>query len=171
MGLGKTVQALAVIARAHEAGQLERPVFIVAPTSVINTWVKEAGKFSPHLRVRSITQTHTRRQEKLGDIVADADIVVTSYTLLRLEQQDYLEHQWSAVLLDEAQQLKNHQSKTYAVVRQLHSPLVLALTGTPLENSLMDLWSMLSLAAPGLYPDPEDFDKTYRRPIEAGAAP
>ena len=95
--------------------------------------------------------------------------MVTSYTLLRLEADQYAELGWSSVLLDEAQFVKNHRSKAYQAVRRLPARHKIALTGTPLENNLMDLWSLLSITAPGLFPDPKTFDQLYRKPIENGS--
>ncbi len=171
MGLGKTVQALALMVRAEQRGQLEQPMLVVAPTSVVGTWVDEAAKFAPGLVVRPVTSTLSRRGHTIAEAASGAHIVVTSYTLLRLEDTAYREVGWSGVVLDEAQFVKNHRSKTYSAVRRLGAPFTLAITGTPLENSLMDLWSMLSLAAPGLFPKPEIFAQRYRKPIESGEAP
>jgi SNF2 family DNA or RNA helicase len=115
-----------------------------------------------------ITQTDKRRGSALTDAVAGAHLVLTSYTLLRLEADDYQALNWSAVLLDEAQFVKNHASKAYQAVRRLRARMKIALTGTPLENNLMDLWSLLSIGAPGLFPDPKTFTEVYRKPIEDG---
>ncbi|MGB3763576.1 MAG: SNF2-related protein, partial [Ornithinimicrobium sp.] len=171
MGLGKTVQTLAMIQRAQERGELVRPVLVVAPASVVGTWVDEAAKFAPELTVRAITATQARRGRPIADVAADAQLIVTSYTLLRLEDTAYQGVDWAGLVLDEAQFVKNYRSKTYQAVRRLGVPFTLAMTGTPLENSLMDLWSMLSLAAPGLFPKPEVFTQRYRRPIEDGTGP
>ncbi|MFD0865521.1 DEAD/DEAH box helicase, partial [Tessaracoccus lubricantis] len=168
MGLGKTLQSLAFLQAAHERGELTHPALVVAPTSVIGTWAAEAERFAPGLKVVPITETHTRRGTQLADEVDGAHLVVTSYTLLRLEEEAYQGLDWSAVLLDEAQFVKNHASKAYKAVRRLRARLKVALTGTPLENNLMDLWSLLSIAAPGLFPDPKQFTLAYRKPIENG---
>ncbi|MEZ5087160.1 MAG: DEAD/DEAH box helicase [Tessaracoccus sp.] len=170
MGLGKTVQSLAMAQAAHEAGELDRPMLVVAPTSVLGTWASEAERFTPGLKVVAITETQRRRGEALADAVRGAQIVLTSYTLLRLEADEYRDIAWSAVLLDEAQFVKNHASKVYQAVRRLSARLKVALTGTPLENNLMDLWSLLSITAPGLFHDPKAFTEAYRKPIEGGDA-
>ncbi len=170
MGLGKTVQVLATVARAESRGDLaDGPVLVVAPTSVVGTWAEEAARFVPGLRVATVTATERRRGHDLAEAVGAADLVVTSYTLLRLEAEAYRALPWSATVLDEAQFVKNHRSATYQAVRRVGAPRTFAITGTPLENNLMDLWSMLSLAAPGLFPRPEIFNERYRRPVEAGA--
>ncbi len=102
------------------------------------------------------------------DELAGADVVVTTYTLLRLDSDAYRSVEWAGVILDEAQFVKNHQAKTYRCVRELAAPFKLALTGTPMENNLMELWSLLSITAPGLFPDPKRFAEQYARPIERG---
>ena len=170
MGLGKTVQALALAQHLHESGDLARPMLVVAPTSVLGTWAAEAAKFTPELRVVSITETNSRRGDNLASTVDGAHIVLTSYTLLRLEAEEYEALEWSVVLLDEAQFVKNHTAKAHQAVRRLRARTKIALTGTPLENNLMDLWSLLSITAPGLFPDPRAFTKAFRTPIEGGAA-
>ncbi len=170
MGLGKTLQSLAMAQRALEAGELDRPLLVVAPTSVIGTWESEAARFTPELKVVAVNGTQKRRGVPLTEVIDGAHVVLTSYTLLRLEADAYLEHDWSAVLLDEAQFVKNPASKAYQAVRRLRARVKIALTGTPLENNLMDLWSLLSITAPGLFPDPKRFTDVYRKPIEGGDA-
>jgi len=170
MGLGKTLQALALVASAHADGELDAPVLVVAPTSVLGTWAGEAARFAPGLRTVTITETVARRGVPLAEAVSGAQLVFTSYTLLRLEADDYRAQPWAAVLLDEAQFVKNRASKAYQAVRKLRARVKIALTGTPLENNLMDLWSLLSITAPGLFADPAAFTDLYRKPIEAGDA-
>ncbi|USQ79098.1 DEAD/DEAH box helicase [Ornithinimicrobium faecis] len=173
MGLGKTVQVLAAAERARELGTLspERPMLVVAPTSVVGAWQREAERFAPELRVAALTQTVHRRGELLPETIAGAHLVLTSYALLRIDEQHLIETPWSAVVLDEAQAVKNHQSRTYRAARALRAPVKFAVTGTPLENSLMDLWSLLSIVAPGLFASPKRFGEVYRKPIETGASP
>ena len=173
MGLGKTIQVLAVVQRMMEGRSAvvpeeSGPVLVVAPTSVVGAWVEQAARFCPDLRARAVTRTRAKRGEELGEIVADADMVVTSYTIARLEEEDFTGVDWSWVVLDEAQFVKNRTAVTYKTVRSLRTPSTVAITGTPLENSLMDLWSLLSIAAPGLLPGPDRFAKVYRRPVEHG---
>jgi superfamily II DNA or RNA helicase len=170
MGLGKTVQTLALFLHVLE----QRPdarFLVVAPTSVVSNWFREAAQFAPGLEVRTITETASRRGTDLAATVGDATVVVTSYALFRLEHDQYQSLGWEMLVLDEAQFVKNHRAKTYQCVRRLDATIKLAITGTPIENSLMDLWSMLSIVAPGLYPDPQRFSEVYRKPIESGRAP
>ena len=166
MGLGKTVQTLAMIAYAREREPDAAPFLVVAPTSVVTTWASEAASFVPGLKVRTVTRSRAKKGRPLTEEFAAGDIVVTSYALLRLDHQAYAAQQWSGLILDEAQFVKNHRSKTYQAARLVPARLKLAITGTPVENSLLDLWSMLSLTAPGLFPSAERFSDYYLRPIE-----
>lgn len=176
MGLGKTVQTLALIAADRAAGvagsgvgprkKKQPPFLVVAPASVVSNWGVEAGRFTPGLAVATIEGTESRRGSELVDAVADADIVLTSYALFRLEFDAYQSIEWAGLILDEAQFAKNHQSRVYACARMLNAPFKLAITGTPMENNLMELWSLFSIVAPGLFGGPENFGEYYRRPIE-----
>jgi superfamily II DNA or RNA helicase len=168
MGLGKTLQALALICHAKQADPGIAPFLIVAPTSVVANWAAEAARFAPELTVVPIFDTLRRRGQDLDEIIAGADVVVTSYTLFRLDFDAYSASDWSGLLLDEAQFVKNHQSKAYQCARRLVAPFKLAITGTPMENNLMELWSLLSITAPGLFPNPTRFRDYYARPIERG---
>jgi superfamily II DNA or RNA helicase len=167
MGLGKTLQTLALICHARQAKPGGPPFLIVAPTSVVSNWAAEAAQFTPGLRLVTVTGTQARRGQSLEETVAGADAVVTSYALLRLDFEAYARLGWSGMILDEAQFAKNHQSKIYQCARRLPAPFKVAITGTPMENSLMELWSLLSITAPGLFPSPIRFRDYYARPIEA----
>jgi superfamily II DNA or RNA helicase len=166
MGLGKTLQSLALICHAKQAEPAIAPFLIVAPTSVVPNWGAEAARFAPGLKVVPIADTVSRRGQGLGELVAGADAVVTSYTLLRIDFDAYAELGWSGLFLDEAQNVKNRQSKIYQCARRLPAPVKIAITGTPLENNVMELWSLLSITAPGLFPNPTRFRDYYARPIE-----
>jgi superfamily II DNA or RNA helicase len=166
MGLGKTLQTLALICQARQADPAGAPFLIVAPTSVVPNWAAEAVRFTPGLRVVTITDTLARSGADLGQLIAGADAVITSYTLLRLDFAAHAAAGWSGLILDEAQCTKNHQSKIYQCARRLPAPFKLAITGTPMENNLMELWSLLSITAPGLFPNPAQFREYYARPIE-----
>jgi superfamily II DNA or RNA helicase len=170
MGLGKTIQTLALCLHVLQ-GDPDARFLVVAPTSVVENWAREAAHFAPGLEIRTITETAARRGHPLDEEIDGATLVVTSYALFRLEFDDYADHDWELLLLDEAQFVKNHQGKTYQCARRLDAATKIAITGTPLENTLMDLWSLLSITAPGLYPDPKRFNETYRKPIESGEAP
>ncbi|WP_137119709.1 DEAD/DEAH box helicase [Segeticoccus rhizosphaerae] len=171
MGLGKTVQTLAMALRAFESEKPPSPFLVVAPTSVVSGWAHEAARFAPTLRVATVTETSRKRRTSLAEHVGDAQVVVTSYALLRLDYDAYAELPWGALILDEAQFVKNHQSKVHQCARRLPAPFKLAITGTPLENNLMELWSLLSVTAPGLFPNPQRFTDLFARPIERGTDP
>jgi len=166
MGLGKTLQCLALISYVRQRDRAGAPVLVVAPRSALATWMDQAEKFTPGLSVAFVTKTIARHGEPLSALIADADVVVTTYKLLHLDVDAYQKLDWSGLLLDEAQEVKNLQSKVYGHVRQLHAPVKIAITGTPLENNLMELWSLLSITAPGLFPSPDQFFANYARPIE-----
>ena len=164
MGLGKTLQALASIAHGRRAG--DPPFLVVAPTSVLSNWAAEAHRFAPTLRTVVVDQTTAKRGSPLADRVAGADIVITSYTLLRLDAEHVESLPWAGLFLDEAQFVKNHNSLAHQCARRLQADVKVAVTGTPLENNLMELWSLLSITAPGLFPSPKRFAEFYQRPIE-----
>ncbi len=166
MGLGKTMQMLAMVLRAQERGELEDPVLVVAPTSVLSTWAGEAARFAPGLKVVVVDRTRGKAKVGLEETIAGADLVITSYAVARIDEVAWRSRPWAAVVLDEAQFVKNHQAKTYQAVRRLSARAKFAITGTPLENSLMDLWSLLSIVAPGLHPRPAHFKEQWAKPIE-----
>ena len=170
MGLGKTVQMLGLIAHARVKDPAGPPMLVVAPTSVVGNWVAEAARFTPGLRVVPITRGGTGRSCSLAAATAGADLVVTSYQLLRIGIDKYREHAWSGLVLDEAQFVKNPQSKGFRCMQELQVPVTFAVTGTPLENNLMELWALLRLTVPGLFPQSRAFTEHYRVPIERAAA-
>ncbi|MCB0894276.1 MAG: DEAD/DEAH box helicase [Nocardioides sp.] len=161
MGLGKTLQVLALVSHAVSTGE-GRPFLVVAPTSVVTAWESEAARHAPDLRVRTIR----RGADDVAAVAAGADVVVTTYALLRLGQERYAGVGWGGLVLDEAQQVKNHRGKTYGAVRSVDAPFRLAVTGTPFENRLMELWALLSITTPGLYPWPRAFTQHVVRPVE-----
>ncbi|MGF2948027.1 DEAD/DEAH box helicase [Microbacterium alcoholitolerans] len=170
MGLGKTLQLLSLIAHAAETGE-KRPFLVIAPTSVLATWRSEAARFAPGLRVQLIEGTGARRAASISDAAGRADVIVTSYTLLRLEADAYIDVEWAGLILDEAQFAKNPATKVHRAIADLRSDVVIAVTGTPLENSLTDLWALFALTAPGLFPSKRRFREEYVQPIEQGKVP
>ncbi|MDQ1597743.1 MAG: hypothetical protein QOI70_1167, partial [Microbacteriaceae bacterium] len=173
MGLGKTLQALALMAHATEKmAPVERaPFLVVAPTSVVPNWVSEAARFTPTATVRSVATTRQSIEAVVKGVngADGADIVVTSYALFRLDFESYQSINWAGLILDEAQFVKNPASKAHEAAVALRTPFKLAITGTPMENSLMDLWSLFSIVAPGLFPSARRFTEEYVRPVAAGA--
>jgi superfamily II DNA or RNA helicase len=166
MGLGKTVQALAFLrwtrpgAVEEEAGRA--PHLVVCPTSLVFNWVAEAARFTPELRVLALQgpERHARFAE-----ITQADLVVTSYALLRLDVERYREVAFDTVVLDEAQHIKNRQSQNAQSVKAVRSRHRLVLTGTPLENSVLDLWSIFDFLMPGYLGTAQDFRERYELPI------
>ncbi|GAB2493562.1 DEAD/DEAH box helicase [Luteococcus sediminum] len=167
MGLGKTLQALAAIALADERGQ-PGPVLVVCPSSVVGGWLEQAERFVPHLRCVALPQTARKRGTSLAEAIGEARIVITSYAVARLDVEEFAGIDWHMVFLDEAQFVKNPKGQTYKAMRQIGCGSRFCLSGTPLENNLMDLWSLLSLSVPGLFPDPVAFRSDYAKPVEAG---
>ncbi len=170
MGLGKTVQALALVCAAKEhapdpvAGAA--PFLVVAPTSVVGNWAAEAARFAPGLTVRAIGETFAKSATEPAAAMAGADIVITSYALFRIDYEAYASRTWAGLILDEAQFVKNHQSKAYQCARKLPAAFKLAVTGTPLENNLMEFWALTSIVAPGLFASPKRFAEYYQKPVE-----
>lgn len=166
MGLGKTIQALALIARAVSGPASCSPFLVVAPTSVVGNWKSEAAKFAPNLAVATITETGGRRGVPIAELAGAADVVVTSYALFRLEFDAYQDQEWAGLILDEAQFVKNHHSLGFKNAKSLATGFKLAITGTPMENNLLELWSLFSITAPGLFGSPTRFAEYYQKPIE-----
>lgn len=191
MGLGKTVQALALLAHAIEEHSTTAPsepfapFLVVAPTSVISNWAAEAERFLPEAKVVTITET-TAGKTPLAERVAGAHMVLTSYTLLRMDEDAYVSYAaglgseegpgsetpgWGALLLDEAQFVKNTGTRAWSIARAMPVRTKIAMTGTPLENNLMELWALLAIVADGLFPSARAFRDLYARPAESGEDP
>ena len=169
MGLGKTIQLLSLVLHAKQAGE-ERPFLVVAPTSVLGSWQSEAARFAPGLRVRVIDSSSVKR-DAMADAAEHADLVITSYTLVRLDEREFVQTRWAGLILDEAQFVKNPKTKQHRAVAALNADVVYAVSGTPMENSLTDLWALLKLAAPGLFASARKFREEYVQPIEKGKVP
>lgn len=163
MGLGKTVQLLAHVAIEKAAKRLVHPVLIVAPTSVVPNWRAEIARFTPTLRVLSLTGADRATRV---DAVVNADLVLTTYALLPRDAEHLLAQRWSMAVLDEAQAIKNPRTKAAVVARDLHADQRIVLTGTPIENHLEELWSICAFAVPGLLGDRSRFARQFRTPIE-----
>ncbi len=163
MGLGKTVQALAFLAREKAAGRLVTPALIVAPTSVLPNWQAETARFAPDLKL--LTLHGLDRKQAFGEI-ASHDVVLTTYPLLGRDQRELLKHSFHAAILDEAQAIKNPRAAVSAIAHKIKARHRLALTGTPLENHLGEVWSLFEFLSPGLLGDETTFRRTFRTPIE-----
>ncbi|MGF9650207.1 DEAD/DEAH box helicase [Pseudarthrobacter oxydans] len=142
------------------------PFLVVAPTSVVGNWALEAARFAPGLKVQVVGETFGKSGQDVAAALAGADIVITSYALFRIDYDAYASREWSGLVLDEAQFVKNHQSKAYQCARKLPAAFKLAITGTPLENNLMEFWALTSIVAPGLFSSPKRFAEYYQKPVE-----
>lgn len=162
MGLGKTVQTL-----AHLAAEREKkpglPSLVIAPTSVVPNWAAEAEKFTPHLKIVTL-----QGKDRSADFrrVAKADVVLTSYPLLTRDFDELFKQQWHIVILDEAQYIKNPKSISAQNACRLKSAHRICLSGTPMENHLGELWSLMRFLMPGFLSDEKTFNIHLRRPIE-----
>ena len=161
MGLGKTIQALALLLGEVESGRANLPSLVVAPTSVVQNWADEAAKFAPSLRVLVLRGgSREERLEKLKSL-AQCDVILTSYALLRLDQELLQPQALHYCILDEAQAIKNASSQTAQAARGLTARHRLTLTGTPLENNLMELWSQYTFLMPGFFGTRARFLRRY----------
>ena len=163
MGLGKTVQALAHLLLEKAQGRMDRPSLVLAPTSLMVNWQREAARFAPGLRVLTL---HGPQRRQHFDVLADYDLVLTTYSLLARDHDALLQHAWYFLILDEAQFIKNPRTRASRLVRQLDARHRLCLTGTPLENHLGELWSLFDFLLPGLLGDAKQFRRVLQNPIE-----
>jgi SNF2-related domain len=163
MGLGKTLQTLAHVLAEKEAGRLDRPALIVAPTSVLPNWRAEAERFAPSLRV--LVLHGARRADRHHEIEA-ADVVVTSYALLTRDADVLVGRSWHLAVLDEAQNIKNPAAKVAQTAYQLQARQRIALTGTPIENHLGELWSLFAYVDSAILGERAAFNRAFRTPIE-----
>jgi superfamily II DNA or RNA helicase len=160
MGLGKTVQTLALLLADKENGTADHPTLVVAPTSVTANWVEESIKFTPDLDVLRLVGSD---RDKLYDKIKSVDVVITTFALLRLDLARLRRRSWHYVVLDEAQNIKNPQSQTALAAKSLTAKHRLALTGTPLENTLLELWSIFDFLMPGFLDEEKSFRARYVR--------
>ena len=161
MGLGKTAQTLALVAGDH-AG----PTLLVCPMSLVGNWQREAARFAPGLRVHVHHGAERARGAAFAAAVSGADLVITTYGLVARDVDTLREIDWYRVVVDEAQAIKNAATRQAAAVRSLSARHRLALTGTPVENRLADLWSILEFTNPGLLGPAERFRRRYAEPVE-----
>ena len=163
MGLGKTLQVLSYLLALKEGGQ-PLPSLIVCPASLVLNWEEECKKFTPQLTCVAMDGDAAHRAV-LARRWAEADLVVTSYDLLRRDEDRYAEQPFYACILDEAQAIKNHTTQKYKAVCQVRSQVRFALTGTPVENRLGELWSIFSFLMPGYLPPYKSFCSRFEKPI------
>lgn len=166
MGLGKTVQVLAHIWTERAEGRLTRPALIVAPTTLIANWRNETHRFAPELRCLVLHGPH--RESRFAQI-PDHDIVISTYPLLSRDKAKLKAHRFGLLVLDESQYIKNSKTLAAKVVRSLKTDRRLAMTGTPLENHLGELWAQFDAVEPGLLGEEKVFQRFWREPIEEGS--
>ncbi|WP_138755417.1 DEAD/DEAH box helicase [Paenibacillus sinopodophylli] len=167
MGLGKTIQFMAYLAYIKERKlQTSGPSLLICPTSVIGNWEKELEKFAPSLRVMLHYGNKREKGEIFRESVAEADLVITSYSLAQLDEEDLSLVDWDALCLDEAQNIKNVYTKQSTAIRRLPAEHRIALTGTPMENRLTELWSIYDFINPGYLGNINEFRKEVVAPIE-----
>jgi superfamily II DNA or RNA helicase len=163
MGLGKTLQALALLQAELDAGRLDRPSLVIVPTSLIGNWEAEARRFTPQLK---LVVLHGAQRSKHFKHIAGAHLVITSYPLAMRDMATHGVQEWHYVMLDEAQRIKNSRSQAALSVKELNARHRLCLSGTPLENHLGELWSLMDFVCPGLLGSEAQFREHYRTPIE-----
>ncbi|MCP5141349.1 MAG: DEAD/DEAH box helicase [Chromatiales bacterium] len=167
MGLGKTLQTLAHLLIEKRAGRLDGvksgPALVVAPTSLMGNWRREAARFTPDLKVLVL---HGSGRHSDFDHIEDHDVLLTTYPLLPRDAKELRARRYHSVILDEAQTVKNPRAKAAQIVRDLRCDHRLCLTGTPMENHLGELWSLFDFLMPGFLGDMKEFTRHYRTPIE-----
>ncbi|MEO1879823.1 MAG: DEAD/DEAH box helicase [Methylococcales bacterium] len=168
MGLGKTIQTLTHLLVEKQAGRMKHPSLIIAPTSLMTNWLREAERFTPDLNI--LILQGTERKQHFNKI-KDYDCVLTTYPLLPRDKAVLLAETYHYLILDEAQLIKNPRSQVARVVREITSSHRLCLTGTPMENHLGELWAQFDFLMPGFLGDSKTFKKTYRTPIETHQDP
>jgi SNF2 family DNA or RNA helicase len=167
MGLGKTIQAISLLVREKElAGRLPAPVLVIAPTSVVTNWEREIGRFAPGLQTYIHRGTDRLRGKAFREAIKDRDVVLTSYPLARLDAELIQSKKWLALILDEAQNIKNPETQQTQVIRKIDAEFRIALTGTPVENRLSELWSIMHFLNPGYLGGRKAFRENFALPIE-----
>ena len=170
MGLGKTLQAIAyLLARKNEATEDSpaKPALIVCPASLVYNWTAEIQRFAPSLRVQPVVAAKRERAQAIRDAESQ-DVLVTSYDLMKRDIDAYEPQRFSCVILDEAQYIKNSATKAAKCAKRLSADVRFALTGTPIENRLSELWSIFDFLMPGVLGSREAFGRRFSKPIEDG---
>lgn len=161
MGLGKTLQMIALVKSLRDAERLAGPVLVVCPASLVFNWADEFARFAPDVSVIALEGSRAHREALLARASGEPCVVVASYDRVRIDGAQLARIDWGMVVLDEAQYIKNHATKTTRAVKRLHSRLRFALTGTPVENRLSELWSIFDFLMPGFLGSYERFRERY----------
>ncbi len=166
MGLGKTIEFIAFLLHLKEQEELEQPTLLVCPTSVLGNWEREVKKFGPTLKVLMHHGDKRPKGKAFTSALRGQDLLITSYALIHRDVLELQSVSWQGVVLDEAQNIKNSEAKQSQSVRQLQSSFRIALTGTPVENRLQELWSILDFLNPGYLGSRQFFQRRFAMPIE-----
>ncbi|MDD3437310.1 MAG: DEAD/DEAH box helicase, partial [Candidatus Gastranaerophilales bacterium] len=159
MGLGKTIQVISLILKMKEENRLKKPVLVVCPTTLMGNWMKELEMFSPNLK--AVIYHGSERQLDLKN-----DIILTTYSIIRIDIEDLKKESWSMVIVDEAQNIKNPDTAQTLAVKSIKADIKIAMTGTPVENRLTELWSIFDFINRGYLGALREFQKSYAIPIE-----
>ena len=166
MGLGKTVQTAALLLHVREQGAVSGPALVICPTSVVGNWQREVGRFAPELKVLLHHGSDRLTDEAFVQAAGAHDLVVSSFGLLRRDADTLGKIRWSAVIVDEAQNIKNPETRQAQIARKLPADYRIALTGTPVENRLSDLWSIMQFLNPGYLGSQRAFRQEFVVPVE-----
>ena len=166
MGLGKTIQLIALLLHLQEQGTLDQPTLLICPTSVLGNWEREVKRFGPSLKVLVYHGDKRPQKRAFNRAIQDKQLVITSYALVYRNQKELQSLEWRCIVLDEAQNIKNPESKQSQAVRELEGQFRVALTGTPVENRLSELWSILDFLNPGYLGPRNFFQRRFAIPIE-----
>jgi SNF2 family DNA or RNA helicase len=169
MGLGKSIELLALALRLKTTGTLTRPILLICPTSIVGNWQHEAARFAPDLRVLIHHGAERLGRADAAQFLAEIerhDLVITTYSLAPRDEATLAKGRWGAIVLDEAQNIKNVAAKQSRVVRRLSAPIRIALTGTPVENRLVEFWSIMDFLNPGYLGAYKRFQQRYANRIE-----
>ncbi|MGB3513189.1 MAG: DEAD/DEAH box helicase [Microcoleaceae cyanobacterium] len=166
MGLGKTIQTIAFLLYQQEKDALEAPTLLVCPTSVLGNWEREVKKFGPTLKVILHHGDKRAKGKQFATAVKDKHLVITSYALLHRDEKILQTIKWQAAIVDEAQNIKNPEAKQSQAARKLDASFRIALTGTPVENRLSELWSILDFLNPEYLGKKQFFQRRFAIPIE-----
>jgi len=166
MGLGKTIELIAFLLHLQEQDALTGPTLLVCPTSVLGNWSREVKRFAPSLKTLVHHGEKRAKGKDFARTIQDRDLIITSYSLAFRDEKELSSISWQTVVLDEAQNIKNPGSKQSQAVRQLQTELRIALTGTPVENKLQELWSIMDFLNPGYLGTRQFFQRRFAMPIE-----
>jgi SNF2 family DNA or RNA helicase len=166
MGLGKTIELICFLLYLQQEEALEKPTLLVCPTSVLGNWEREVRKFAPTLKVVQYHGDKRPKGKAFAEAVKKQDLVLTSYSLVYRDIKSLQSVSWQGIVLDEAQNVKNSDAKQSQAVRQLEATFRIALTGTPVENRLQELWSILDFLNPGYLGTKQFFQRRFAIPIE-----